>query len=65
MSSKKLALPYYKTEYRLRVLARIYEKSRGKEIVIDTAPPRNTPADQVTEALKQGMEIVPANKNQH
>jgi DNA end-binding protein Ku len=28
----------YKDEYRIRVLAMLDEKSKGKEIVIDTAP---------------------------
>ena len=47
------------------MLALIVEKSKGKEIVIDTAPAPNTPVDRLMEALKRSMEIMPAKKNQH
>jgi DNA end-binding protein Ku len=53
----------YKDEYRIRVLAMLDEKSKGKEIVIDTAPaPKRGQVIDIMEALKRSMERVPAKK---
>jgi DNA end-binding protein Ku len=53
----------YKDEYRIRVLAMLDEKSKGKEIVIDTAPaPKHGQVIDIMEALKRSMERIPAKK---
>ena len=53
----------YKDEYRIRVLAMLDEKSKGKEIVIDKAPtPKHGQVIDIMEALKRSMERVPAKK---
>jgi DNA end-binding protein Ku len=53
----------YKDEYRIRVLAMLDEKSKGKEIVIDTAPaPKRGQVVDIMEALKRSMERIPTKK---
>ena len=53
----------YKDEYRIRVLAMLDEKSKGKEIVIDKAPaPKHGQVIDIMEALKRSMERIPAKK---
>jgi DNA end-binding protein Ku len=53
----------YKDEYRIRVLAMLDKKSKGKEIVIDKAPaPKHGQVIDIMEALKRSMERVPAKK---
>ena len=42
LTSEEFHPENYKDEYRIRVLAMLYEKNKGKEIVIDTAPARGT-----------------------
>ena len=53
----------YKDEYHIRVLGMIDEKSKGKEIVIGTAPPpKHGQVIDIIEALKRSMQGVPAKK---
>jgi DNA end-binding protein Ku len=63
LTSEEFNPENYKDEYRLGVLAMIDEKSKGKEIVIDKAPPRkHGQVIDIMEALKRRMERVPAKK---
>jgi DNA end-binding protein Ku len=63
LTSEEFKPENYKDEYRIRVLAMIDEKSKGKEIVIDTAPaPKHGQVIDIMEALKRSMEKVPAKK---
>jgi non-homologous end joining protein Ku len=49
----------YEDDYRIRVLAMLDEKSKGKEIVIDTAPaPKHGQVIDIMEALKRSMENI-------
>jgi non-homologous end joining protein Ku len=51
----------FKDEYRIRVLAMLDEKSKGKEIVIDkAAAPKHGRVIDIMEALKRSMARVPA-----
>jgi DNA end-binding protein Ku len=53
----------YKDEYRIRVQAKLEEKSKGKEISIDKAPePKRGQVIDIMEALKRSIEHVPAKK---
>jgi DNA end-binding protein Ku len=53
----------YKDEYRIRVLAMVDEKSKGKEVTIAApAPERGGKVVNIMEALKGSMERVPAKK---
>jgi DNA end-binding protein Ku len=53
----------YKDEYRIRVLAMLDEKSKGKEVTIAApAPQRGAKVVDIMEALKRSMERVPAKK---
>jgi DNA end-binding protein Ku len=63
LTSEEFNPENYKKEYRMRVLAMLDEKSKGKEIVIDTAPaPKRGQVIDIMEALKRSMERVPAKK---
>src|SRR5688500_16523153 len=63
LSAEEFHPENYKDEYRIRVLAMLDEKSKGKEIVIDTAPaPKSGRVIDIMEALKRSMERVPAKK---
>jgi DNA end-binding protein Ku len=63
LTSEEFNPENYNDEYRLRVLAMLDEKSKGKEIVIDTAPaPKHGQVMDIMEALKRSMERVPAKK---
>jgi hypothetical protein len=64
LTSEEFHPENYKDEYRIRVLGMLDEKSKGKEIVIDTAPaPKHGQVIDIMEALKRSMERVPAKKN--
>jgi DNA end-binding protein Ku len=53
----------YKDEYRIRVLAMLDEKSKGKEVTISApAPERGGKVVDIMEALKRSMERIPAKK---
>ena len=53
----------YTDECRIRVLAMLDEKSKGKEIVTGAAPaPKRGQVIDIMEALKRSMERVPAKK---
>jgi DNA end-binding protein Ku len=53
----------YKDEYRIRVLAMLDEKSKGKEITIPPpAPQRGGKVVDIMEALRRSMERVPAKR---
>jgi DNA end-binding protein Ku len=53
----------YKDEYRIRVLAMLDEKSKGKEVTIAAPPPeRGGKVVDIMEALKRSMERIPAKK---
>jgi DNA end-binding protein Ku len=63
LTSEEFKPENYKDEYRIRVLGMLDEKSKGKEIVIDTAPPaKHGQVIDIMEALKRSMERVPAKK---
>jgi DNA end-binding protein Ku len=63
ITSEEFKPENYKDEYRIRVLAMLDEKSKGKEIVIDKAPaPKHGQVIDIMEALKRSMERVPAKK---
>jgi DNA end-binding protein Ku len=63
LTSEEFNPENYKDEYRIRVLGMLDEKSKGKEIVIDTAPaPKRGQVIDIMEALKRSMERVPAKK---
>jgi DNA end-binding protein Ku len=54
---------YKDDEYRIRVLAMLDEKSKGKEVTISApAPQRGGKVVDIMEALKRSMERIPANK---
>ena len=63
LTSEEFNPENYKDEYRIRMLAMLDEKSKGKEIVIDTAPaPKRGQVIDIMEALKRSMERVPAKR---
>jgi DNA end-binding protein Ku len=63
LGSEEFKPENFKDEYRIRVLGMLDEKSKGKEIVIDTAPaPKHGQVIDILEALKRSMERVPAKK---
>jgi DNA end-binding protein Ku len=63
LTSEEFNPENYEDEYRIRVLAMLDEKSKGKEIVIDKAPaPKHGQVIDIMEALKRSMERVPAKK---
>ena len=63
LTSEEFKPENYKDEHRIRVLAMLDEKSKGKEIVIETAPaPKHGQLIDIMEALKRSMERVPAKK---
>jgi DNA end-binding protein Ku len=63
LTSEEFKPENYKDEYRIRVLAMLDDKSKGKEIVIDTAPaPKRGQVVDIMEALKRSMERIPAKK---
>jgi non-homologous end joining protein Ku len=54
---------YKDDEYRIRVLAMLDEKSKGKEVTISApAPQRGGKVVDIMEALKRSTERIPANK---
>ena len=64
LTSEEFQPENYKDEYRIRVLAMLEEKSKGKEIVIDQAPtPKPGQVIDIMEALRRSMERVPAKKS--
>ena len=66
LSAEEFNPENYKDEYRIRVLAMLDEKSKGQEIVIDTAlAPKRGQVIDIMEALKRSMEKVPAKKKAH
>ena len=63
LTSEEFHPENYKDEYRIRVLAMLDEKSKGKEIVTNKAPaPKHGQVIDIMEALKRSMERVPAKK---
>ena len=63
LTSEEFHPENYEDEYRIRVLAMLNEKSKGKEIVIDKAPaPNHGQVIDLMEALKRSMERGPAKK---
>jgi DNA end-binding protein Ku len=63
LTSEEFNPENYKDEYRIRVLGMLDEKSKGKEIVIDTSPtPKRGQVIDIMEALKRSMERVPVQK---
>ncbi len=50
-------------DYRIRVLAMLDEKSKGKDVTISApAPQRGSNVVNIMEALKRSMERIPAKK---
>jgi DNA end-binding protein Ku len=63
LTSEEFHPENYKDEYRIRVLAMLDEKSKGKEVTIAApAPQRGGKVVNIMEALKRSMERVPAKK---
>jgi DNA end-binding protein Ku len=64
LTSEEFHPENYEDEYRIRVLAMLDEKSKGKEIVIDTAAaaPKRGQVIDIMEALKRSMERIPVKK---
>jgi DNA end-binding protein Ku len=63
LTSEEFNPENFKDEYRLRVLAMLDEKSKGKEITISSpAPQRGGKVIDIMEALRRSMERVPAKK---
>jgi DNA end-binding protein Ku len=63
LTSEEFSPENYKDEYRIRVLAMLDEKSKGKEVTISApAPERGGKVVDIMEALKRSMERVPAKK---
>jgi DNA end-binding protein Ku len=63
LTSEEFNPESYKDEYRIRVLAMLDEKSKGKEVTIaPPAPKRGGKVVNIMEALKRSMERVPAKK---
>jgi DNA end-binding protein Ku len=61
LTSEEFIPENYRDEYRIRVLGMLDEKSKGKEIVIDTAPaPKQGRVIDIMEALKRSMVRIPA-----
>jgi DNA end-binding protein Ku len=63
LTSEEFNPENYKDEYRIRVLAMLDEKSKGKEVTIaPPAPERAGKVVNIMEALKRSMERIPAKK---
>jgi DNA end-binding protein Ku len=63
LSAEEFHPENYKDEYRIRVLAMLDEKSKGKEVTIAAPPPeRGGKVVNIMEALKRSMERIPAKK---
>jgi DNA end-binding protein Ku len=63
LTSEKFEPKNFKDEYRIRVLAMLDEKSKGKEVTIaPPAPERGGNVVDIMEALKRSMERMPAKK---
>jgi DNA end-binding protein Ku len=63
LTSEEFNPENYKDEYRIRVLAMLDEKSKGKEVTIAApAPERGGKVVNIMEALKRSMERIPAKK---
>jgi DNA end-binding protein Ku len=63
LTSEEFHPENYKDEYRIRVLAMLDQKSKGKEVTIAAPPPqRGGKVVNIMEALKRSMERIPAKK---
>jgi DNA end-binding protein Ku len=63
LTSEEFHPENYEDDYRIRVLAMLDEKSKGKEVTIAApAPQRGGKVVDIMEALKRSMERVPAKK---
>jgi DNA end-binding protein Ku len=62
LTSEEFNPENFKDEYRIRVLAMLDEKSKGKEITIPAPPPQRGQVIDIMEALRRSMERVPAKK---
>lgn len=63
LSSEEFNPENYKDEYRIRVLAMLDEKSKGKDVTISTsAPERGGKVVNIMEALRS-MERIPARRD--
>ncbi len=63
LTSEEFHPENYEDEYRIRVLAMLDEKSKGKEITMSAPPPqRGGKVVDIMEALKRSMERIPAKK---
>ena len=63
LTSEEFNPENYKDEYRIRVVAMLDEKSKGKEVTISApAPQRGGKVVDIIEALKRSMERIPAKK---
>jgi non-homologous end joining protein Ku len=64
LTSEEFNPENYKDEYRIRVLAMLDEKSKGKEVTISSAGHRNGAARSSTswKPLKRSMKRIPAKK---
>jgi DNA end-binding protein Ku len=63
LTSEEFHPENYEDEYRIRVLAMLDEKSKGKEVTIAApAPQRDGNVVNIMEALNRSMERIPAKK---
>ena len=63
LTSEEFNPENYKDDYRIRVLAMLDEKSKGKDVTIAApAPERGGKVVDIMEALKRSMERIPAKK---
>jgi DNA end-binding protein Ku len=63
LTSEKFSPEDYKDDYRIRVVAMLDEKSKGKDVTIaPSAPARGGKVVDIMEALKRSMERIPAKK---
>jgi DNA end-binding protein Ku len=65
LTSEEFNPENYEDEYRIRVLAMLDEKSKGKEVTIaPPAPERGGNVVDIMEALKRSMERIPGKKKE-
>ena len=62
LTSEEFNPENYKDEYRIRVLAMLDEKSKGKEVTVSAPAPARGGIVDIMEALKRSMERIPAKK---
>jgi len=63
LTSEEFNPENYKGEYRIRALAMLDEKSKGREVTISAAAPeRGGKVVDIMEALKRRMERIPAKR---